>query len=139
MSQINAIILLIFIALIGAGGYTLAQNSQQTIAQQNTNKNAPAAQAVNDSQSSRHNSNRHNYKPKDGYVRDEETAISIAVAVWKPIYGKEHIEDEKPYRAKLKNGVWTVTGSLPEGWNGGVAEAEIAKDDGRILRITHGQ
>ncbi|MFH1061494.1 MAG: NTF2 fold immunity protein [Candidatus Omnitrophota bacterium] len=28
---------------------------------------------------------------------------------------------------------------LPEGWIGGVAEAEIAKDDGRIIRISHGK
>jgi beta-lactamase class A len=77
------------------------------------------------------------YKPKGGYVADEQTAISIAVAVWIPIYGKKQIESEKPYKAALKNGVWTVTGSLPEGWVGGTAEAFIAQDDGRILRIMH--
>lgn len=82
---------------------------------------------------------KHNYKPEEGYVPDEETAIKIAVAVWIPIYGKEQIEGEKPYQAVLKDGVWYVTGFLPEGWLGGVAEAEIAKDDGRILRISHGK
>ena len=82
---------------------------------------------------------KHNYKPKEGYVPDEETAIQIAVAVWIPIYGEEPIEGEKPYRAKLDNGVWTVEGSLPEGWLGGVAVAEIAKDDGCILRVSHGK
>lgn len=80
-----------------------------------------------------------NYKPKDGYVPDEKTAIAIAIAVWNPIYGKEKIEGEKPFRANLKNGVWMVTGSLPKGMNGGVAEADISKDDGRILRIIHGK
>ena len=82
---------------------------------------------------------KHNYKPQQGYIPDEKTAISIAVAVWIPIYGKEQIEKEKPYTAVLKNGVWYIAGSLPEGWLGGVAEAEIAKDDGRIIRISHGQ
>ncbi len=82
---------------------------------------------------------KHNYKPKQGYVPNEETAIKIAVAVWIPIYGKEQIENEKPYKAVLKDGVWFVTGSLPEGWIGGVAEAEIAKDDGQIIRISHGE
>ena len=82
---------------------------------------------------------KHNYKPEQGYVPNEETAIKIAVAVWIPIYGKEQIEGEKPYKAVLKGGIWYVTGSLPEGWIGGVAEAEIAKDDGRILRISHGE
>lgn len=80
---------------------------------------------------------RQNYRPEQGYVSNEETAIKIAVAVWIPIYGEEEIESQKPYNAVLINEVWRVTGSLPEGWLGGVAEAEIAKDDGRILRISH--
>ncbi len=81
----------------------------------------------------------HNYKPASGYIPDEETAIKVAVAVWTPIYGKDKIEKEKPYKAILKDGIWYVEGSLPEGWKGGVAEAEIAKDDGKIIRISHGK
>ena len=57
------------------------------------------------------------FKPKDGFVPDAKTAIKIAVAV----------------------GVWTVEGSLPADRLGGVALAEIAKDDGRVLRVSHGQ
>lgn len=90
-------------------------------------------------QTNRRNSNPANYKPKVGYVPDDQTAIAIAIAVWTPIYGKDKIEGEKPYKAQLKNGVWTVTGSLPEGFDGSVAEADIARDDGRILRVIHGQ
>ncbi|MFA5252646.1 MAG: YbbC/YhhH family protein [Phycisphaerae bacterium] len=83
---------------------------------------------------------KHNYKPKEGYVPDEKTAIRIAVAVWMPIYGEKEIEEEKPYRARLDKGVWTVEGSLPKGYDkGGVAEAEIGKDDGCILRVSHGK
>ena len=87
---------------------------------------------------------KHNYKPKQGYVPDKATAIKIAVAVWIPIYGEKHIEREKPYRAILKDGVWHVYGSLPKAANGGVrvggvAVAEIAKDDGHIIRISHGK
>jgi NTF2 fold immunity protein len=82
---------------------------------------------------------KHNYKPKDGYVPDATTAIKIAVAVWEPIYGETQIAGEKPYTASLANGTWIVEGSLPQGWRGGVAIAEIAKDDGRILRVSHGK
>ena len=78
-----------------------------------------------------------NYKPKNGYVPNEETAIAIAVAVWTPIYGKATIAGEKPYKATLKNGVWIVTGSLPEGYVGGTAEASISRDTGCILRVIH--
>lgn len=85
------------------------------------------------------NSRRAGYTPKDGYVPDEQTAITIAVAVWTPIYGKEQIDNEKPYRAVLKDGVWTVTGALPTGSNGGTAIAKISKKDGRILKVNHEQ
>jgi hypothetical protein len=78
-----------------------------------------------------------NYKPKNGYVSNKQAAISIAVAVWIPIYGKATIEGEKPYRAALKNGVWTVMGSLPEGHVGGTVEALISQDSGCILRVIH--
>jgi len=81
----------------------------------------------------------HNYKPVEGYVPDKATAIAIAIAVWGPIYGKENIEQKKPYKAVLQDGVWYVSGSLPLGWMGGVPEAEISKDNGQILRVSHGK
>src|SRR5205823_11567788 len=74
-----------------------------------------------------------------GYVPDAATAIRIAVAVWEPIYGAKNIASEKPFRAVLNKGVWTVTGSLPENTPGGVAVAEISMRDGKILRISHGK
>jgi hypothetical protein len=62
------------------------------------------------------------------------------VAAWVPVYGKELIESEKPYSATLKNGVWTVTGSLPKPYTlGGVAEAQISQETGRVLKIIHGK
>lgn len=76
---------------------------------------------------------------KNGVVPNEATAIKIAVAAWEPVYGANKIAAEKPFRAKLSNGVWTVQGSLPKGWKGGVALAEIAKEDGRIIRVSHGK
>lgn len=82
---------------------------------------------------------KHNAIPKGGVIPDEVTAIKVAVAVWEPIYGAEQIAKEKPYRATLANGTWTVQGSLPKGRVGGVVLAEISKADGRILRISHGK
>jgi hypothetical protein len=84
------------------------------------------------------------FQPKGGFVPDADTAIKIAVAVWSPIYGAEHIAGEKPYHATLKDGVWTVEGSLPESKYGdiilgGVALARISQKDGCILEVIHGQ
>ncbi|MFT5469878.1 MAG: hypothetical protein ACI8UO_005001 [Verrucomicrobiales bacterium] len=81
----------------------------------------------------------HSVTPKDGFVPNEETAIQIAVAVWTPIYGKERIERQKPYKAWLKDGIWHVAGHLPKNTLGGVAIAEIQKIDARIVRVSHGQ
>lgn len=77
--------------------------------------------------------------PEKGYVPDEETAIKIAAAALGPIYGKKKIDSEKPFRAALKDGVWTVTGSLPKGSAGGTAMARISQETGCILEINHGK
>jgi len=81
----------------------------------------------------------HNYVPKDGYVPTEDVAIKIAIAILEPICGAAQIASEKPYHATLTNGIWTVTGSLPGHKVGGVAIAEIAKSDGRVIRVSHGR
>lgn len=81
----------------------------------------------------------HSYTPKNGLVPDSQTAIAIAVAVWNPIYGSAKIQLERPFKATLRDGVWYIEGSLPAGWKGGVAEAEISQKDGRILRVSHGK
>ena len=86
---------------------------------------------------------KHSYKPENGYVQDETTAAKIAEAVLSSIYGQETIDEEKPLKAGLKDAVWTVEGTLncPEGQRclGGVAVVEISKDDGKILRVSHGE
>lgn len=82
----------------------------------------------------------HSSEPRRDYVPDEKTAIAIAVAVWTPIYGEEKVKSEKPFKATLENGAWTVYGSLPHGYTrGGTVEAKISKDSGCILLITHGK
>jgi hypothetical protein len=80
---------------------------------------------------------KYSYKPKDGFVPDERTAIAIAVAVWTPIYGEKALADEKPFRASLKDGIWIVEGTVPEGLVGGTVLAEISKQDGRIIAVVH--
>jgi len=80
------------------------------------------------------------YIPPKGFVPDAATASRIAEAVWIPIYGEKHIAAEKPFKVTLRGNVWTVTGrDLPADSAGGVAEADISKRDGRILRVTHGK
>jgi hypothetical protein len=86
------------------------------------------------------------YVPKQGFVPDSATAVRIAEAVLIPVYGKEQIESERPFKAVLENGVWTVDGTLhcPDGKGGtttrcvgGAAEVKLSKADGRILAMIH--
>ena len=79
------------------------------------------------------------FRPQNGYVPDEATAIDIALSVWTPIYGKEHIENQKPYSAILVDGYWVVSGSLPKLMRGGVAHAVIEKNTGQIIYVIHSQ
>ncbi|MFD2718989.1 YbbC/YhhH family protein [Hymenobacter monticola] len=81
------------------------------------------------------------YDPNAGFVPTADVAKKIAEAVWAPIYGQEHIEEEKPFRAVLTNNeVWVVQGSLPKQYAlGGTAYIEINKRDGRILKVIHGK
>jgi len=75
-------------------------------------------------------------KPNNGYVPDEQTAISIAVAVWTPLYGAKQIASEKPYQATLNNGVWTVTSAIPPRTKYvQYSVVEISQDTGCVLRV----
>jgi NTF2 fold immunity protein len=79
------------------------------------------------------------FKPKDGFVPDKIAATEIAEAVLVPVYGKQVIESEKPLIAELKDEAWTVRGTMPSGWHGGVAVVKISKTHGRILSMVHYQ
>jgi hypothetical protein len=80
------------------------------------------------------------YIPKDGFIPDAKTAIAIAEAILTPIYGQKQIASEMPFRAVLnEKGTWVVKGTLPKGFDGGVAEIRLAKQDGRVLNVVHGK
>jgi len=58
-------------------------------------------------------------------------------------YGEKTIDEERPLMAELHDGIWVVEGTFKcpggEHCKGGVAVIEISKDDGRILRVSHGE
>src|SRR6266487_1248792 len=83
-------------------------------------------------------SQQHSYRPKNGFVPDEKTAIHVAEAVLTAIYGQKQVKSEEPLSAKLRNGVWTVEGTIAEGVEGGVAIIKISKANGTIISVTHG-
>jgi hypothetical protein len=75
-------------------------------------------------------------------VPDGKTAITIAVAVLVPLYGSKTIRSEAPFQATLQDTTWTVVGRLPPAsiWSttlGGVANVQIDRRDGRIIKVWH--
>jgi NTF2 fold immunity protein of polymorphic toxin system component len=79
------------------------------------------------------------YDPQQGYIPDSRTAIAVAEAVWTPFYGRELVEAERPFSAILQDGIWLVKGTLPKNMSGGTLIVRIAKKDGRIISMLHGQ
>lgn len=79
-------------------------------------------------------------------IPDEETALKIAERLLSDTYGKKKIDAEKPLRAELTGGVWSVFGTLwcSDGKGGrthicvgGVAKIELRQRDGKVLSISH--
>ncbi len=81
--------------------------------------------------------------PASGFVPDEKTAIEVGVAIMTPIFGKEHLQKERPFVATLRGDTWTVHGSLPKARRsgeivvGGTATIELSKTDGHVLQVWH--
>ena len=87
-------------------------------------------------------------RPARNYVPNSEAAVAIAEAVLIPVYGRKKIESERPFKATLKDDIWTVGGTLycsngkpatdkPPTCLGGVAVVEISRKDGRIISMVH--
>ncbi len=70
-------------------------------------------------------------------VADSLSAVLIAKAAWYPLYGKDNIEKEKPYRVSQSRRYWYVEGTLKEGCEGGTAHIIIRKTDGKVMMVWH--
>jgi hypothetical protein len=76
-------------------------------------------------------------------ISTAEDAVSVATYAWLARYGEKVLE-KKPFNARLEKDVWIVEGTLGKGPGGtprlgGTPHAEIAKSNGRVLNLTHGQ
>ena len=76
----------------------------------------------------------------EGAALTADAAVDIARTVAVARFGKAVIQREEPLTAELNaSNNWIVTGTMPRGSLGGVVEVEIARRDGRVLRMVHGQ
>lgn len=81
--------------------------------------------------------------PKKGYVPDSATALKVAEALLIPVYGQTKVESQRPFTAKLKDDVWTVSGTLQcadvqlgrVSPCGGILEVRISRSDAHVLEM----
>ena len=77
--------------------------------------------------------------PSNGIIPDEVTAVKVAEAIFLPVFGQEEVTEFLPYHAQLKDGIWTVYGTLKPNSRGGTPQLKIQKKDGKVLDIWHSQ
>jgi len=70
-------------------------------------------------------------------VANEKMAAELAEVYIANIYGKETAERQKPYTVSEAGRYWQVKGIMQKRKLGGIFEIHIAKDDGKILLLTH--
>lgn len=51
----------------------------------------------------------------------------------------ESYPKHKPYHAELKDGIWTIRGTLPPDVVGGTPEATVRDSDGKLVEVFHTQ
>jgi hypothetical protein len=78
------------------------------------------------------------YRPSNGYVPDQKTAILVAKVILTPVYGDEEVKSEEPFTASLKGNIWTVKGAVRH-YPSGNTEVKLSKIDGAVLFLTHSQ
>lgn len=80
------------------------------------------------------------FHPKEGFVPDKRTATAIAYAVALPLFGKKELDSELPLKADLKDGVWTILGTMQcRTCAGGTLLVQIDKESGKVLFLIHTQ
>ena len=78
------------------------------------------------------------YRPTNGYLPDEKTAIQVAKAILISVYGEVTVKNEEPFTASLEGNIWTVKGAVRP-YPSGNAEVKLSKTDGAVLFLTHSQ
>ena len=79
------------------------------------------------------------FQPREGVISSAKIAEAAALIYLNPIYGKRHIRGELPLNATLRDGIWTVTGTLAPFYIGGTAEIRLCQRNGTVLSVIHGK
>jgi riboflavin synthase alpha subunit len=72
-------------------------------------------------------------------VNNKDFALILARVYLIEKYGVENVKRQEPLKIEDLKEKWKINGTLISGHLGGVAEIEIRKQDGAILKIRHGK
>ncbi len=74
---------------------------------------------------------------QDSLIKDSAMAVNLAEPLLFNIYGKEEIISERPYEVYQIDSLWYLSGTIPEGNEGGGFEIILDSRNARIYSITH--
>ncbi|QSW90806.1 MULTISPECIES: NTF2 fold immunity protein [Flavobacterium] len=81
-----------------------------------------------------------NIKCENCLVAKEETAVGIAESILFENYGKDQIEDQRPYKVTIENdSIWDIKGTFNSIGFGGVFDIKISAKNGKVLYMIHGK
>lgn len=73
-------------------------------------------------------------------VTKEETAVGIAEPILFESYGKDQIENQRPYTVTIENdSIWHIEGVFNKIGFGGVFDIKISAKNGKVLYMMHGK
>ena len=83
----------------------------------------------------------HNLLSQNGHILVQTRAHAEAIAEVHiaNVYGKDRAIQQKPYQVHETQSAWEVSGSLKPNRLGGVFLIVINKQNGAVLRLTHGR
>lgn len=76
---------------------------------------------------------------KTEIIGDKEIAITIAEKILFNIYGQKNIEFQRPYEVFKIKKYWIIGGTLPNDWLGGTFLMIMDAQNGRVIKINHGE
>jgi hypothetical protein len=72
-------------------------------------------------------------------IKNKETAIKVVEPILFGIYGEDNITRERPYESYLIDNYWIISGTLPEGYDGGTFLIIVDATNSKVIRLTHGK
>src|SRR5438270_166931 len=82
----------------------------------------------------------HNIINSDSFIiKETKVAISVVEPILFAMYGKDNIIKQQPYEAYQIDKYWIISGTLPNGYDGGTFLVIVDATNSKVIRLTHGK